>query len=108
MAKLAIVVRLQFSGIHSWPTAPADRHEAYLAHPHRHVFHVEAVLNVTHVNRDVEFIAFKQRLLDYVDDYFAGPHHMSCEEMALRLLDEFGLSRCSVFEDNENGAEVTA
>ena len=108
MAKLAIVVRFQFIGIHSWPDAPANQ-ESYLAYPHRHVFHVEAVLDVTHTERDVEFIALKEAMIEHCKHKgFEGPHNLSCELMAMKLLNRFELRRGRGFEGNENGAEVTA
>ena len=107
MAKLAIVVRFQFIGIHSWPAAPAGP-EDYLRYPHRHVFHVEATKLVDHEERDIEFIGFKLAMQEYVSDIgLEGPHTMSCETMARGLLAHFNLSKCRVFEDDENGAEVT-
>lgn len=106
--KIAIVVRFQFAGIHSWPLAPQNVEERYLAAPHRHMFYVEAVKPVTHAERDIEIIALKREMAHYCWAYFKGPHTMSCESMAIQLLEEFGLLRCQVLEDNENGAEVTA
>ncbi len=111
MAGVAIVVRLQFEGVHYWPDAPLDKPEHYLRHAHRHVFHVEAVKRVTHEERDIEIIAFKREMLAFCEERFGkgtGAHPFSCETLARILLEEFGLQRCSVLEDNENGAEVTA
>ena len=103
---LAIIVRFQFAGIHNWPGAPRDVDEEYLAYPHRHVFHVEGLKTVDHAERDIEFIALKKVMQVYCDSHFAGPHTMSCETMALRLLNDFDLDSCRVLEDNENGAQV--
>jgi len=103
---LSIIVRFTFSGIHHWPGAPQDVEEQYLVVPHRHLFHVEAVKAVTHEERDIEFIALQRQMISYCA-IFADPHAMSCETMAVKLLEHFGLSRCRVLEDGENGAEVT-
>jgi hypothetical protein len=107
-ATLAIIVRFQFAGIHNWPGAPRDVDESYLAYPHRHMFHVEAIKAVNHAERDIEFIALKNEMQKYCEHHFDGPHTLSCESMALRLIADFDLKVCRVLEDNENGAEVTA
>lgn len=100
-----VIVRFQFEGVHYWPGAPEDA--AILRHPHRHVFHVEAAMPVTHDDRDVEFIELKRVMQLYCVGMFTGPHPLSCEMIARRLVDRFALDKCAVFEDGENGAEVT-
>lgn len=104
---IRIIVRLQFEGFHNWPEAAEKSTEPYLAAPHRHIFHVEAVYSVLHSNRDVEFISFKRDLEEYCNNHFRGPHSWSCEHMATMLCEHFNLRSCRVFEDNENGAEVS-
>ena len=104
---------LQVEGIHNWPGCPLEE-VAYLRDPHRHVFHVKAYTTVTHSDRDVEFIMLKHTLLEYLTTtywhdeckclYFGAK---SCEMIAQELIDSFGLSRCEVSEDGENGAVVT-
>lgn len=77
------------AGMHSWPAAPASR--AYLASPHRHMFHVRATVAVDHEERDVEFhdlglyvttalhaMASEHRLDPALRDF--GPR--SCESIA--------------------------
>lgn len=108
MGQVTVVVRFAFEGIHSWPDAPPELNEAYLRHPHRHMFHVEAAKAVTHLNRDVEIIALRRDMEAHCQWAFAGPHHKSCELMAAELLSHFELVRCQVLEDGENGAEVRA
>lgn len=108
MASIRVVVRFSFEGVHSWPGAPAHLPEAYLRHPHRHMFHVEATQTVTHTERDVEIIALRRKMECYCVQHFSGPHGGSCEAMALALLVQFNLHSCRVLEDNENGAEVEA
>ena len=110
-----IIVKLQVEGTHNWPDATdgagAEMH--YLEYRHRHMFHIVAKKEVFHDDRDVEFIMFKRDVQDYLyEKYYNkqdrchrfGP--MSCEMIARELLEYFGLEYCSVFEDNENGAEV--
>lgn len=112
MAILAIVVRFSFEGIHSWPGAPQDLPEAYLAQPHRHMFYVHAVKNVLHEERQIEIIALRREMLEFCIDVFGGgesaggPHFMSCETMARRLFEKFNLAVCRVLEDDENGALI--
>lgn len=103
---VAIVVRLQFEGVHWWPGAPQDVPEKYLVHPHRHMFYVEASKTVEHMDRQIEIIALRRRIEEYCYEHFRGPHILSCEMMAQKLLAHFLLSTCQVLEDNENGAVV--
>lgn len=105
---ISIVIRCSFEGVHSWPGAPSHLRENYLSYPHRHRFHVEATKTVTHTERDVEFIQFQREVETYCAHRYAGPHTFSCESMAVDLVERFGLSRCRVMEDAENGAEVEA
>ncbi len=104
--KISVIVRLQFEGIHSWPGAPQRGPTPFLREPHRHIFHVTATRPVTHGDRDVEFIQLKRMLLQECLACFGGPHTLSCEDMAAHLLKNFGLSRCEVSEDGENGGLV--
>lgn len=108
---------LRIEGIHHWPKCP-HREVEYLRDPHRHMFHIKAWVNVSHDDRDVEFIMLKHQ----IDEYLVGKYAktdlptsrwvcdfgaMSCEMIARELLDRFGLSRCEVSEDGENGAIVS-
>lgn len=99
-------MRLRFEGWHCWASAPAEH--KYLASRHRHEFHVTAEKRVRHHDRDVEFIALKRRMAYWISRAYPGGElgSRSCEEIATDLLVEFGLSRCEVFEDGENGAIV--
>jgi hypothetical protein len=108
---------LQVEGTHNWPGCPFDE-VAYLRDVHRHVFHVKAYKKVTHNDRDTEFIMLKHQIIKYMDVKYGvnydGEHRhlcvfgaMSCEMIAADLIKHFGLSRCDVSEDNENGAIVT-
>lgn len=100
-------------GIHHWPTCPFEE-VAYLRLPHRHMFHFKALVNVSHDDRDVEFIILKHMIREYLNEtywhdefkcLFFGP--MSCEMIARELMEEFNLSQCEVGEDGENGAVLT-
>jgi hypothetical protein len=101
-------------GLHSWPACPYDAVD-YLRDPHRHVFYIRAYVQVTHTDRDVEFIMLKHQIITYLRTAYwdstrqlhqFGPK--SCEMIAEELIGRFNLTRCDVSEDNENGAVVTA
>tara|TARA_R110002012_G_scaffold36532_9_gene103063 strand:- start:84 stop:323 length:240 start_codon:yes stop_codon:yes gene_type:complete len=77
------------------------------------LFYVECKKRVFHNDRDVEFITFKKDVIDYLkfnyyddEDRIHNFEERSCEMIATELLEYFDLEYCSVFEDNENGAEV--
>jgi hypothetical protein len=99
---------LQFEATHNWPGCPFDEVD-YLRVPHRHIFHIKAYAAVTHSDRDVEFIMLKHSIQGYLEATY--PDHklgaMSCEMLGRELLEKFGLTRCEVSEDLENGAIVT-
>lgn len=109
-----IIVRLQVEGLHNFPLAGELFSEvAFLSYPHRHLFHITCKKEVFHDDRDVEFILFKRKIESYLIlkyGYGTGQYcdfkAMSCEMIARELLEEFELEYCSVFEDNENGAEI--
>ena len=110
-----IIVKLQVEGTHNWPDATdgagAEMH--YLEYRHRHMFHIVAKKEVMHDDRDVEFIMFKRDIIQYLEDKYynkdARTHEFgakSCEMLAKEILKEFDCVYVSVFEDNENGAEI--
>ena len=109
-----IVVRTQVEGLHHWPSAPEGNDVSYLKNPHRHVFHVELWCKVDSTDRELEFMDIKHKLFTffYLRWYdstismmqFGG---MSCEDIAVSVLNNFlYASKCSVFEDGENGAVI--
>lgn len=110
--KLEICVSLQVEGMHRWPDAAKHAPRvAFLANPHRHIFFIRAWKVVSNQDREIEIILLKRQMLEYM----RGPANgevvdfgsMSCEHIALTLKRAFGLSRCQVLEDDENGAEVS-
>lgn len=113
--RTTIIVRFQKEGIHAYPLAGTDpqlKSVEFLAHPHRHMFHVEAELEVFHDDREIEFIIMKHRL----EAWALRDQNMDCKscEMIARDIAEFLLHtygdhrycRVDVFEDGENGARV--
>jgi len=112
--KTNIIVTLQVEGVHNWPNAKNVFPEvAFLSRAHRHIFHITAKKRVNHDDRDVEFIMFKRDILDYMKNKYWREviraydfKSKSCEMIAKEIVNRFNLEYCSVFEDNENGAEV--
>ena len=105
--KVVVFCTLQFEGTHNWPECPFDE-VAYLRSPHRHVFYIKAYKNVNHTDRDVEFIMLKHRIAEYLKEQFPSGEFgsSSCEMIASELCTVFGLTKCEVSEDGENGAIV--
>lgn len=105
--KRVVVVRFTFEGQHHWPEAPDE--VGFLRTLHRHRFFVEAEKEVSHGDREVEFILLQRAMCAHcekIKQSTTGVNRWSCEHWAEALLVEFGLTSCSVFEDNENGARV--
>ena len=110
-----VIVKLQIEGTHHWPDAKNVFPEVkFLSEPHRHIFYITCKHGVHHDDRDVEFIMFKRDIAEYIEqEYYDEKNRihefksMSCEMLARELMDKFQLKYCSVFEDNENGAEIT-
>lgn len=105
---LNIVIKTQFEAIHRWPGCPFEE-VMFLRCPHRHIFHVMVKFPVKHTDRDREFIMAKHEVSAFVslwNNKDLGT--MSCEDMAVKIQTVFPDS-CfvSVFEDNENGAELS-
>lgn len=120
MIKTEVYCTLQVEGVHNWPECPFEE-VIYLRDLHRHMFHIKAYAAVNHDDRDIEFIMLKHKIQHYLinkygsigqngrmmDDYLCVFGAMSCEMIARELIEEFGLTRCEVSEDNENGAILT-
>ena len=104
------IIRTQFEGIHSYPEASGN--EVYLRYPHRHMFHVEVKIEQFHNNRDIEYIEFKHWLNNLIQ--LKGLNYKSCEMIAEELVEHTRFRHpnrdiyVKVFEDNENGAEVSS
>jgi len=102
--KTEIIVTFQVEGFHFWKNAPDE--VAFLRDNHRHIFHITAYKEVSHSDRDIEFILLKREMkkqFPYEPFQFG---EMSCEMIASALVKVFDLSACEVWEDKENGAIV--
>jgi hypothetical protein len=119
-AKRMIWVTFQREGIHRYPGADTDPKLAtgdeydvsFLGYPHRHIFHFTVAIQVTHNDRDIEFIQFKRWLENSFKSGVMQLDHKSCE-MICDDLYEFIASRypdrdieITVSEDGENGATI--
>ena len=111
----SIWVRFQREGIHCYPDAatnPMLEDVAFLAHPHRHIFHFEVRIAVTHNDRDLEFIQFKRWLESMFDDKVLQLENKSCEmisdDMFAMIAEKYPDREViiSVSEDNENGSTI--
>jgi len=107
-----ITVKAQKDGLHFYGDAPKE--VAYLRTLHRHMFHVEAELQVFHSDRELEFFMVQKELQRILDEIFAEENYgMSCEYIAANVqlkLDELypfctGPRQINVrvSEDGENG-----
>lgn len=102
---------LRLEAVHRWPEA--DGVSGFLKYPHRHLFYIKGWAKVQHDDRDIEFIRLRREVADYLNARPRGEWGMidlgamSCEMLAQELLVNFGLSRCEVSEDDQNGAVVT-
>ncbi len=115
----SIIVKLREEGYHRYPSAPPE--VGFLQHPHRHMFHIEAHIEVYDNDRELEFFIVQKFLkihtMNFLIDHRIEPNNsFSCEDLAEYLVDQIGREYCkevkrnisvSVFEDGENGARVT-
>jgi len=96
----------QFESWHRWPDAPDQF--AYLAHPHRHMFHGRAEWPVSGFDREKEFIDLKHQAVAAVN--WLTMHNdtstWSCEQWAHSIADILKATRVTISEDGENGATV--
>jgi hypothetical protein len=113
--KKFIVIRTRFEATHMWTDCNIEEVN-FLKNEHRHMFYVEVKLPVTHNNRQLEFLTIKsgidafieEELISYVGKGDGHPSigGKSCEDIAEAICEKFKASFVSVFEDEENGAEV--
>lgn len=113
-----IWVKFAQEGIHRYPAALTDPKLAtgdkydvsFLGHPHRHIFHFQVWISVTHLNRDIEFIQFKRWLQNLYGDSIIQLDYKSCEMIAEELNEQINNRYpdreiwIEVSEDDENGA----
>mgnify|MGYP000850604615 FL=1 len=101
-----IFITTQFEGIHHYTDAPEE--VSFLRYPHRHQFHVKAIIEVHHNERDLEFIMVKRKIDKFISDNIQlSDNNSSCEVMAEKiytyLKNTIALNRKVVVEVNEDG-----
>ena len=113
-------------GIHRYPAAATDPalctageyDVAFLASPHRHIFHFRVSIDVFHNDRDIEFIQFKR----WLENLYSGNNNSngavleldwkSCEMIADDLYLQIAARypnravTIEVSEDGENGCSI--
>lgn len=104
-----IIIRYTFIGFHRWPDAPA--HRQYLSDTHRHLFYVEASVQVFEHDREIEFHDFMDYCKGWTENVSLGSYscEMIADNLAKKITRDYPNRRVSVsvFEDNEVGAKVT-
>lgn len=111
----SIIVKTQLEALHQWLYIPEDHPSYYLKNLHRHIFHIEMRFKVSHADRDLEFIALKNRVDQFLQNSLTiCPRsnlfileNGSCEMLGIFLLEEFQSEACywvQVLEDGEMGA----
>jgi len=118
-----IWVTFRKEGIHKYPAAledpklkTGDKYDvSFLGYPHRHIFHFTVAIEVTHNDRDVEFIQFKR----WLEELYSGDQgvlsldYKSCEMICDDLYEAIATRypdrkiEITVSEDGENGATIT-
>lgn len=115
-----IWITFKKEGVHNYPAAATDpklatgdwRDVSFLAALHRHIFHFRVELEVSHNDRDVEFIQLKRELERLYDQHTLKLDHKSCEMIADELSNYITSKypnrslRIEVGEDGENGCRM--
>jgi hypothetical protein len=110
-----IWVTFQREGIHCFPAAATDpklEDVAFLASPHRHIFHFRVAIDVFHDDRELEFIQFKRWLESLYVNTVLQLDYKSCEMIADDLYAQIAAKYpnrdvwIEVSEDGENGCYV--
>lgn len=107
-----IRVRGEYEAFHAYENAPDE--VAFLKNRHRHIFKWEALIEVFHDDRELEFFMVKWALEQKVIPYIKLQSNVgSCEQQAERILEGlvnlYGAKRgywVEVSEDGENGGGV--
>ena len=119
-AQKKVWVTFQKEGIHCFPAAATDPKlntgdeydVAFLASPHRHIFHFRVCIDVFHDDRELEFIQFKRWLESLYSGNILELNYKSCEMIADDLYLQIAAKYpnrdvwIEVSEDGENGCYV--
>jgi len=105
MYKFFVRIRFDIEGFHHYPDAPDE--VSFLRNRHRHIFKFSVKIRVGDVDREVEFVTLKNKLIGE----FNQPHDFgtkSCEQIAcetvqiVRKYSDFDYIEVEVSEDGEN------
>lgn len=110
-----IWVTFHKEGIHAYPAALTDPNledVKFLGYPHRHIFQFKVAIEVTHDDRDIEFIQFKRWLEGLYTGGTLQLDHKSCEmiadELSAKIRKQYPhrKMKIEVSEDGENGTVI--
>ena len=108
-----IWVTFEKEGLHKYPAAltdPALKDVEFLGYPHRHMFKFKVWIEVTHDDRDIEFILFKRWLESLYAEKTLALDFKSCEMISDDLHAQITARypnrhiTIEVSEDGENGS----
>jgi len=110
MIKRYIEIKHSFEGFHAYKDAPDE--VSFLRQRHRHMFHVTAVVETTHNDRELEFF-IEQRFLKSLFSNTQECNNKSCEMICEDVVEEMNRRynskrylRIKVSEDEENAGIV--
>ena len=112
-SKLSVGIKTSFIALHCYPEAPNA--VSFLRDMHRHVFHVNLETEVSHDDRDIEFILLKEDIDKFISSRLKlreWPDNVSCEMIATDIgnyiLENYKVNWVKVLisEDDENYAVV--
>jgi hypothetical protein len=115
-----IWVTFRKEGLHKYPAALDDPKLAtgdnydvsFLGYVHRHIFHFKVAIEVTHDDRDIEFIQFKRWMENMYADGTMKLDYKSCEMMSddlyIAITKKYPGRKIEidVSEDGENGSHA--
>jgi hypothetical protein len=100
----------EVAGLHRWPEAPDE--VGFLRSKHRHIFCIRCFFEVNHTDRERELYITQDMIEKYLCDKYPRSEHcidfgeMSCEMIAVDLVNSLGCTCCEVLEDGKGGALV--
>ena len=83
--KTFVYCTLQLEGIHNWDNCHLPEVQ-FLAFSHRHMFHFYCEKEVSHDDRDIEFIILKRKITKYLINRYPGEHCMIFNSMSCEIL----------------------
>jgi hypothetical protein len=97
-------------GLHYWSEAPDE--VCFLRSKHRHLFCISCFFEVGHANRERELLITQDVIEQYLCNKYPRSEHcidfgeMSCEMIAVDLVNNLGCISCEVLEDGKGGTLV--